>query len=171
MNDEKRLVDYPQDAVLADYKGTRAFQARPIAEESLCQFFSPSRIPIGLTDNEVAIIIRLFPYQERMNKRYNEIEDAKLEQYFKTHNIPPLPQPTLADALSLFESGDYSSINEASEHLESSWRMAEYIRRHPYRKLPLPKELYPYTEMTRERFRRGVREFIAQYRKNMQNFA
>jgi hypothetical protein len=99
-----------------------------------------------------------------MNKRYNEIEDAKIEHHFKIHNIPPLPQPTLDDALSLFESGGYDSVDEADDHLQHRWRMMEYMRRHPNKKLPLPQELNPSTEMTRERFRLGIRKFIAQYR-------
>ena len=100
-----------------------------------------------------------------MLKRYNEIEDAKLEDFFNAHNVPPLPLPTLADALSLVESGVHETVADASEHLGHMWAMAEHLRRHPIRCKSLPPELSAATLMTRERFRAGIRIFITNYRK------
>ena len=159
-------MDHPQDAVLEDYKKTRAFQNNPKAQESLHMFFSSWRIPVGLTDNEVAICIRLYPYRTRMIERYNEMEDAKLARYFKDNNIDPsFPRPTLNDALSLVEMGAHDTVSDASEHLDHGWRMMNHLRLHPLRFVNLPEELSPHLVMTRERFRAGIRKFIAQYRK------
>jgi hypothetical protein len=123
-------------------------------------FFSPNPFPAGLTDNEVAICIRLCPWRRQMIKRYNEIEDAKLAAF----DLPSIPPPTFTDALELVEAGVHDTIEEASEHLDDAWAVLEHLTHHPMRILTLPSELTPSTEMTRERFRRGIRAFIAQYR-------
>ncbi len=150
-----------QDAVMADYQRAPIFQTNRRAQESLHMFFSPNRVPVGLTDNEVAICIRLYPYRERMIKKINAEEDAKLEQL----DLTPYPSPTLTDALTLVEEGVHETVEEATEHLECLWRMAENLRCHPIRILSLPSELDPAIVMTRERFRRGIRLFIAEYRR------
>jgi len=164
----KSPLTYLQDSVMDDYLRSPAIRKlqkenpknRP--ERALHMFFSPHRVPVGLTDNEVAICIRLHPYREQMVEKHNAIEDAKLKDCSST----PYPFPTLDDAMGLVEAGVHSTLMEAQEHLEHLWQMGEHIRHHPFRFSPsLPPELSPLTVMTRERFRQGVRAFIAQYRK------
>jgi len=164
MNTESPL-DHPQNAVMADYRQTSACKKNPRGYEMLHMFFSPNRIPVGLTDNEVAICIRLYPYRRNMEKVYNEKEDEKLRQSPELQNRPSLPLPTFSDALRLVEADVHDTVNEAEKHLEDVWCMAEHLKMHPVRILSLPTELHPSTIMTRERFRQGIRLFIAQYRK------
>lgn len=149
-----------QEAVMADYKNAPIFRVNPKAGDYLHMFFSSDRVPVGLTDKEVGICIRLYPYRQRMIERYNAAEDAKLEKY-----LEPLPSPTFDDELSLIAAGVSNTTSEARNQLEHLWQMFEHLRRHPFRELPLPSELRPGAVMTRERFRRGVRLFIAEYRR------
>ncbi len=161
---EKSPLTFPQDAVMADYKGTTAFRKNAQAEEALHLFFSPNRVPVGLSDNQVAICVRLYPYRMKMLKRYNELADAKLALKLKEFELPAMPQPTLSDALELVAAGVHDDVKEAMEHLEHLWNMAERLRKHPLRIVTLPNDLGPSQVMTPERFRRGIRAFIAQYR-------
>jgi hypothetical protein len=158
-------LDYTQNAVMHDYRQTSACKRDPRAYQMLHMFFSPDRIPVGLTDNEVAICIRLYPYRCNMEKVYNKKEDEKLKQLLELQKTPSLPLPTFSDALFLVEAGVHDTVGEAEKHLEHLWCIAEHLKMHPIRILPLPTELHPSTIMTRERFRQGVRLFIAQYRK------
>lgn len=151
---------HTQEAVLLDYKGTRALRNDSRAADKLHMFFSPWRIPVGLTDNEVALCVLLYPYKVRMIKRINEIEDAKIALL----NPPLFPQPTLTDALELINAGIHDNINDATNHLEFLWEIANRLILHPIRIFPLPRELSPSEVMTRERFRLGIRKFISQYR-------
>ena len=161
---ENSPLSFPQDAVMADYKGTTAFRKNAQAEEALHLFFSPNRVPVGLSDNQVAICVRLYPYRVEMTEEYNKRKDAELAIRLKELGIPPIPQPTLSEALALVESGEYESIEEAFESLDWIWHRAECLRNHPIRTLTLPNDLEPSRVMTPERFRRGIRAFIAQYR-------
>ncbi len=54
----KRVYDYPDDAVLSDYTATPALKGK--SSEALHMFFSPWRIPVGLTDEEVGICVALY---------------------------------------------------------------------------------------------------------------
>ena len=60
----KSPLDNHQDAVLHDYRSSHGKQS-----DALHMFFSPDRIPVGLTDEEVQICINLYPLRETQEKR------------------------------------------------------------------------------------------------------
>lgn len=145
---------------MRDYESAPIFQKIPDARNRLHAFFSSWRVPVGLTDKEVAVCVRLHPYRKRMLEVINTREDAKLAR----RNLPQLPEPTFGDAVHLIESEACETIADATEYLDYAWSMMEHMRRHPIRIISLPQELSPSTVMTRERFRAGIRAFIAEYR-------
>lgn len=151
---------------MADYRLSPALRKRKEAEGYLHMFFSPWRVAVGLTDNEVAVCVRLYPFRTKLIEKYNADADAKIALL----NIPYSPRPTLQDALELFEKipDAYDNVSEAQEHLDCMWGMYEHMKRHPIRTFFLPMELCPSKVMTRKRFRRGIRKFIAEYRKAFQ---
>lgn len=60
----KSPLDNPQDAVLHDYQASLGRQST-----LLHMFFSPDRIPVGLTDEEAQICINLYPLREAQENR------------------------------------------------------------------------------------------------------
>lgn len=54
-----------QEAVMQDYRSTPTFHRVKEAERKLHQFFSPFRVPSGLTDKEVAVCVMLNPLRRR----------------------------------------------------------------------------------------------------------
>jgi hypothetical protein len=158
---DKPFLGNNQYKVMAEYAWAPIFRTNPRAEENLHMFFSPNRVPVGLTESEVAICVRLYPYRQRMIRRYDAEKDAKIARL----NLPPLPPPTFGDALELMASGRYETIDDAMEHLEHWVGMGQRLRLHPIRILSLPGELCSTAPMTRGQFRKGIRLFIAQYRR------
>ncbi|MES3031139.1 MAG: hypothetical protein V4697_01860 [Patescibacteria group bacterium] len=154
---------FDQEVVMTDYRNASILRRYPKAEGYLHMFFSPWRVPVGLTDNEVAICVRLYPARVRLTAKYNADEDAKIARL----NLPYSPTPTLCDALELFEKipDGYANVSEAQEHLYQFWGMYEHMKRHPIRTFFLPMELCPSKVMTRKNFRKGIRKVIAEYRK------
>ncbi|NDB59850.1 hypothetical protein EB001_15595 [bacterium] len=69
---KKSPLDYGQDCVLSDYRNTLRLSEDEAS--ALHMFFSPLRIPIGLTDQEVRICIKLYPVKSGNMKRVPEID-------------------------------------------------------------------------------------------------
>ena len=89
----------------------------------LHMFFSPNRIPLGLTDQEAVICVSLYPLRKEYNKKHRKKPDGFID--FIT-NIAEYckPPPSLPEAL-----------------------------------------IYRGEEITRERFKEGICDFLAQVSK------
>lgn len=70
-----------QDGVMQDY---RPLFKTPDDEGDLHSFFSPSRVPSGLTDQEVALCLMLAPLVEAWRERHFE----KRQRYYEK-TLPP----------------------------------------------------------------------------------
>ena len=57
---------------MQDYMSTDAALRKKAAAQALHMFFSPHRVPIGLTDEEVGICIALFPMREAQRDRHRQ---------------------------------------------------------------------------------------------------
>lgn len=73
---------FTQEMVMMDYKGSSVFHKKERAEECLHMFFSPWRVPVGLTDEEVAICVLLH--------HFRKIERERLVILAVEHNDPSL---------------------------------------------------------------------------------
>jgi hypothetical protein len=75
------LNKHPQDQVLQEY--IRRAGLKPEGEEALHMFFSPNRIPIGLTNTEVHTCIALYPLRKaHVSRRTNPPELAAIPDLF-----------------------------------------------------------------------------------------
>jgi len=87
----------PQEIIMQDYRASTALKQKD-AEESLHLFFSPHRIPIGMTDDELGICILLYQLRQSDNeKRITETleippngtdKDTTLEQFLWPLTLP-----------------------------------------------------------------------------------
>ena len=64
---KKSLLNFTQGSVMSDYVSS----LKLTEEESgkLHMFFSPNRVPIGLTDREVIVCINLYPLKKKNRRR------------------------------------------------------------------------------------------------------
>ena len=73
---QKHPLENDQDGVLQDYQNTLQSTHGKHGAEALHMFFSPNRIPVGLTDEETRICVLLYPLrkadQERTRKKVKE---------------------------------------------------------------------------------------------------
>ncbi|MDE1875159.1 MAG: hypothetical protein KGI79_03235 [Patescibacteria group bacterium] len=61
-------IEHDQANVMADYRGSRAIRSRE-DEGALHLFFSPFRVPTGLTDEEALVCIAFSPVKQAWEKR------------------------------------------------------------------------------------------------------
>ncbi len=84
MFDENPL-GHDQDAVLQDYQNSPTLAGTDW--QALHMFFSPLRIPVGLTDEEIRICVLLYPLRkDQIDRRLAMTENAGLLEHLATIN-------------------------------------------------------------------------------------
>jgi len=80
---KKSPLDVPQECVEDDYAASNLLLKNKSARGDLHMFFSPWRVPIGLTDEEIAICVLLYRYRrDQMDKQVATASAAlKREDY------------------------------------------------------------------------------------------
>jgi hypothetical protein len=85
VNSEANLLG-DQDAVMAGYKRSRAVKDKH-DEEALHMFFSPNRVPKGLTKKQVRLCINKYPL-----RKWHRVQTAKTPMQVTGHMLGrPLP--------------------------------------------------------------------------------
>jgi|GEM_PF-2229404 hypothetical protein len=125
MNGENPLYEFSQEAVMQDYANSGAFRdARD--EGRLHMFFSPYRVPLGLTNKQILICLNMSRLKEQR-------EEA--ERRLRISRIPE-------ELLYLDEELYKAKLIDAYDLPDRLWRM--------------PKELICSDFMDEERFSRGI---------------
>ncbi|MEN9913060.1 MAG: hypothetical protein RLY66_468 [Candidatus Parcubacteria bacterium] len=70
---KKKPFEYNQDVVMGDYETVFALTKRKHKKGDLHMFFSPFRVPVGLTDEQVAICALLYPIRRAQVEAYQDI--------------------------------------------------------------------------------------------------
>lgn len=143
---------HAQDSVMQDYKTSGVFRNED-DEGALHMFFSPYRIPDGLTDEEVRVCIDLHPRRKELADKMT----IKRER-------------TLRDAWKKRLSEDYLFLEKIKDELNQAFGPIEWtmdkiltvvtITILCYEPIPLPRDLIN-GPMTRERFANGIAALIA----------
>lgn len=137
-----------QDKILDGYK-TR-FKLTDEEGQNLHMFFSPTRVPKGLTEKEVRKVLKLYPLRDR--KRREAIASDRVRKYDETAEAAlKLEQSDLSPR----ERELYEKIVEINASPMPSFRDT-------VRETALPEELRPFGRMTRRNFRIGVVKFLQQ---------
>ncbi len=96
---KKSPLEYDQDCVLSDYKSS--LRLNEDEADALHMFFSPLRIPVGLTDQEVHVCIKLYPLKVSNARRIPEID-------LTSGNI----EQALADSIDFIQSSNFELPSE-----------------------------------------------------------
>ena len=139
-NDSPLFVS--QDMVMQDYRESRALRTKG-AEGVLHLFFSPNRVPVGLTDEEVAICVWLYRMIEAKKK-------ALAEKCVERNDM----------AVPLFPSEE--DLEEALIELAAR---AEREGNRVMGNICMPKGLRPDKPVTREGFKEGLYQILVQLSK------
>jgi hypothetical protein len=131
-----------QDAVMQDYLSF--LKKKGLQWSDVHSFFSPLRVPVGLTDEELLIIVALYPL--RRAQVYRAIRGK----------LPPQDKKIVSD-----DSGDEIYKDSVQLLFEQFEKMGDIIKAYST-DVPLPEELGPSETMTRERFQTGIMKFLAQ---------
>ncbi|MBX4209172.1 hypothetical protein KW799_00525 [Candidatus Parcubacteria bacterium] len=136
----KRLKD-SQERVMRTYKSRRAVRNKA-DEEALHMFFSPNRVPAGLTNEEVRVCIDLYPRKKAaVDLLARRIERHARESLKKALRKPAKKKRILkfygkrSIAMAMFPAGMAAMFSGVAA---------------------LPKQLSPAGRMTRKRFKEGI---------------
>jgi hypothetical protein len=76
----KSPLENDQDSVLQDYSNSFKGARRKQSTQALHMFFSPWRIPLGLTDEEMRICALLYPLRQAGHDRLREKVTEKIRE-------------------------------------------------------------------------------------------
>jgi hypothetical protein len=146
----------PQERVMANYK-KRGFVRTKADQEGLHMFFSPYRVPKGLTKAEVRTCIRLSPQKRRIEEQgarqlemsVQTVIDKNLRKRPRTRKITRAVKAAREIFGSLKNFRVMVPMGQTFLHQHLKW----------------PDELLPHDRMTRERFKTGIAKLTEQIEK------
>lgn len=143
-------MKHDQDAIKQDYRASGVFKGKKDAD-NLHMFFSPYRIPSGLTDFEIRLCLDVHQTREQLSekllkKRKSEIKSQTQERL--EQDFAELEKERLALSV-LWGEKAFSKTAEEVTILHAATDALEYIP------IPLPSELLE-DPMTRESFDLGI---------------
>lgn len=134
--DEPPLYRASQEDVMAGYVRSKAFRNKD-EQGQLHMFFSPKRVPLGLTNQQIRICLYLARHKEEREKALRAPHLARLSE---------LPE---------------YMVNENPLAYFGALSKAHMLQIH------LPEELWSAEFITEERFNRGVAKLIASLEKTL----
>ncbi|MFA6536667.1 MAG: hypothetical protein WC250_02175 [Candidatus Paceibacterota bacterium] len=122
---EKPPLDFSQEAVMRDYQRTALLQKNRAAQGALHLFFSPSRVPVGLTDDQIAICVWLYQFRQVQNdeqiRKALEVtengtnKDVPFEQLLWPRALPSEFSPKESMTQEHFEAGLYKLLAQLAK--------------------------------------------------------
>ena len=122
---QKPPLAFSQEAVMRDYERTEVLRKNRAAQGALHLFFSPKRVPAGLTDEEIAICVWLYQFRKAENDRrvqtalektqYGYNDEVPFENYLWPKPLPDEFGPSEMMTRERFKEGLYKHLAQVAK--------------------------------------------------------